>query len=61
MKLTRGFRRHLGNAVNTLSVKLMLAKVYALSVPLPVKQAPLPFRGVATTACFLRTACLFKN
>jgi len=56
-----GFRRYLGNAVNTLAVKLMLAKAYAPKASTPAKQAIPPSRGVASTACFSRTACLFKN
>jgi len=60
-KLVCGFRRYLGNAVNTLAVKLMLAKVYASSRRLPAKQALLLYGGAATAARFLRTACLFEN
>jgi hypothetical protein len=56
-----GFRRYLGNAVNTLAVKLMLAKAYASNASLPAKRAPLLSGGVVSAACFSRTACLFKN
>jgi hypothetical protein len=56
-----GFRRYLGNAVNTLAVKLMLAKVYASKASLPVKQAIPLSGGAAASACFSSMGCLFKN